>query len=77
MGNSYTASEMGFHRSEPKSKDIDEQYTKITTVKELITMLLDQDMSDEVIIIDKDRKLVREVTIAVRHNPRVIGALFG
>lgn len=55
----------------------DDDYEKIVTVRDLINMLLDCEQSEQVIIKDEKGKLVKNVSICTRKNPRVMEVLFG
>jgi len=46
----------------------EEQYKEIVTVRNLISLLLDRDMDEEVIVTDKCGMLLRDVNIKTRKN---------
>ena len=55
---------------------MNEDYKEITTVRDLIYMLLDEDMSHQIVVQDKEGKLIKNVTICTRKSNRVLKALF-
>lgn len=54
---------------------LDNEYVEPLTVKELMIKLLDCSMTDEIVVRDKNGKLLKDVIIQARHNNRNVGIL--
>ena len=54
----------------------EKDYKEIVTVRDLIYLLLNEDMSHQIILQDKEGRLVKDVTICTRKSDRVLKALF-